>query len=360
MRIITHSALLGCLVAGACPAQTAASSPAGYEFVEGSGDQRNLLGTEPRLRYQQIDSTTQSPLLNRGRLMFRRDGHLFNNAQYAARTIEFELVMGEGDITAFTDNFANNIKANAATVLAKKKISFPDWTQAPALPPAANTAVLVLDQPWSYLGKQATGNDWIWEARIYGNDRAGADYPFDFQVVVANAAFGQRAPSRSGHYDLGTGCQVARGESHMNIDVFNYGNKFTLDAHLHSVPNAPVFFTIGFYNANLTHPQLCATVFAVPGIAFPVGPADANGDVDVDIDPIQYDPTWIGLDLYAQAAAPDGSQQGIPVALSSGAKMTIPPDPRGPAVGHLWALDPGATMAAFGPLPGGVIVHTDF
>ena len=47
-----------------------------------------------------------------------------------------------------------------------------------------------------------------------------------------------------------------------------------------------------------------------------------------------------------------------PLALSSGAKLTVPGDPQGPAVGRLWAPDPNATTATAGPVAGGIIAHT--
>ena len=187
-----------------------------------------------------------------------------------------------------------------------------------------------LDVPWTYFGKQATGNDFLWEIRVWSNSAAGQDYPLDLAYVVPNATFGQKNPSRSGHVDLGAGCKVALGEAHLDIDVFNYGTKFTLDAHLHTAPNTPVTLAMGPFDANLSHPLLCTKLHVSVGVFTPVGVAGPTGDFDIDIDPITYTPSWIGQDLYFQTIAPDPSQPGtvLPVALSSGAKVTIPGDPQ--------------------------------
>ncbi len=335
------------------------SSPVGFEYAEGAGESRDLLGTERLLRYQQIDSTTLTALTNRSRIAFRRDGQLPPSAEYGPRTIELEVLFAESDIAALSPVFISNYKANAVTVVTRKRVQFPDWSAMPVQPPAPLDAVLPLDQTWSYAGKLATGNDWLWEVRVFDNDQAGKEYPFDLDYVVPNAVFGQLRPTRSGHIDLGSGCQVpVRGESHMDIDIWNHKAKFTLDAHLHTVANAPVAFTLGFFNANLSLPGFCTKIYALPGVSFLAGVADPNGDLDLSIDPIPYNPGLIGTDFYVQAAAPDPSQTGVPIALSSGAVMTVPPDPRGPAIGRLWSKNPNASFATFGPIPGGIILHT--
>src|SRR5262245_59857325 len=107
------------------------SSPSGFEFVEGGGDSRDLLGTEPRLRYQQVDATCLGALTNRSRVAFRRDGQLPASAAYGARTIELEMLFAETDIAAVSPVFAANYKANAVTVVARKRVQFPAWTQVP-------------------------------------------------------------------------------------------------------------------------------------------------------------------------------------------------------------------------------------
>ena len=147
----------------------------------------------------------------------------------------------------------------------------------------------------------------------------------------------------------------------MDVDVFNYGNRFTLDAHLHTTPNAPVTLMIGLFNANLSHPSLCTKLHVIGIVNLAVGIAGPTGDFDIDIDPIAYNAAYIGTDMYFQTVSPDASQAAggyWPVALSSGAKLTVPGDPQCPAVGRLWAPDPNATAATIGPVAGGIIVHT--
>ena len=351
----------------ACAAPAAAqgfvSSPKGYEFTEGSSDERYVLGSWPTLRFQQIDSTNDDPLPNIGQLGFRRDGRLFTSPLYPGRTIDMEIVMAESDIDNLSTTFATNYVANQLKVVNRKTIQFPDWSQQSILPPSPLTAIVALDVPWSYSGKTASGNDLLWEVRVWSNSEAGKEYPFDLAYVVPNATFGTTLnPTRSGHTDLGSGCQVALGEAHMDIDIFNFGSKFTLDAHLHTAPNQPVTLMIGLFNANLSHPSLCTKLHVLGVVNLGVGVAAGNGDFDIDIDPIAYNAAYIGQDLFFQTVAPDASQTAggfMPVALSSAAKITVPEDPRPPAVGRLWAADPAATTALFGPVAGGIILHTN-
>jgi len=348
------------LLCGSLAAQGFVSSPTGYEFSEGSSDSRDVLGTMPLLRYQQVDSTSGA-LSNRTQLAFRRDGWLFTSSEYRARTIDVEVVMAESSVENLSSTFASNYLGNQAVVVTRKQIQLPDWTQRPIVPPASLDAIIPLDTAWSYAGKQASNRDMLWEFKVWGNTEAGREYPFDLEYVIPNATFGTRAPSRSGHVDLGSGCQVALGEAHMDVDVFNYGNKFTLDAHLHTAPNSPVTLMIGLFNANLSHPALCAKLHVIGIVNIAVGIAGPTGDFDIDIDPITYNPAYIGADMYFQTVAPDTSQASggyWPLALSSGAKLTVPGDPQGPAVGRLWAPDPNATTATAGPVAGGIIAHT--
>ena len=363
--VLTTACLLGASLPLAAQSITTTSSPAGYVYQEGGGESRDVLGSEPKLRYQQIDSTLQYGVYNRNRISFRRDGRLFTNADYGARAIEIEIVMAEGDISSFGPTFASNYQGNVTTVVPKTRVQFPDWSQQPTQLPAAASGHLTIPfaQSWSYAGKLASGNDLLWEVRVHSNTQAGKDYPFDFQTVVENSVFGQLVPTRSGHLDLGRGCSLgARGEAHMDIDIWNFGTKFTLDAHLHTKPSAPVFMMLGFNNANLSLPGYCARIFVNPalgGIMFQVGISDPNGDMCIDLDPLPYHAALIGRDLYAQTVAPDASQPGVPVILSSGAKMTVSGNPRGPAVGRSWAYDPAAATAAVGPDTGGIIILLD-
>ncbi len=341
----------------AAPQGPVTASPAGMLYVEGGGDSRDVLGTLAKTRYQQIDSTLVWPLTGIRSLSLRRDGRLGADPAYGARTVDLELILAEGDINNFSRTFANNHVANAVTVLPRKQVQFPDWSAAPGQVPSSALLTLPFAQPFHYSGASVSGRDLVWDVKIYSNSAAGSDYPFDLEQVVPNAIFGQLVPTRSGHVDLGFGCQVATGESHMDIDIWNFGSKFTLDAHLHTAANAPVILNLGFFNAGLKPPGFCATIFALPGIALPVGMSNGIGDMDIDIDPIPYNPAIIGMDVYAQCVAPDASQPGVPLALSSGAKMTIPTDPRGPAMGRLWSTDPAATRGANGPFAGGIVAQ---
>ena len=88
------------LLCGSLAAQGFVSSPTGYEFSEGSSDSRDVLGTMPLLRYQQVDSTSGA-LSNRTQLAFRRDGWLFTSSEYRARTIDVEVRWPDGTMERF-------------------------------------------------------------------------------------------------------------------------------------------------------------------------------------------------------------------------------------------------------------------
>ena len=351
-----HPLILLALAAPVAAQGAFTSAPTGLEFREGGSDSRDVLGTEPQLRYQQIDSTPSVlPLVRQ--VAFRRDGRVLSSPAYAGRTVDLELLLGESDLTAISTTFDANYAAPPTIAFTRKQVQFPDWTTPNTLPGQLDL-VLPLDQAWTYLG--ASGPDVLWEVRIYGNSAAGQEYPFDLEYVVPGGTFQQNQPVRSGHIDLGIGCQVALGEAHMDVDVWNYKTKFTLDAHLHITPNAPVSLLIGTFNANVITPVLCSTLHVVDGFALPVGVTGPTGDFDIDLDPLPYNSSWIGLDLVTQCIAPDATQTGgpvLPIALSSGAQLKIPPDPQPPAVGRIWALDPNAVAATVGPIPGGIVAH---
>ncbi len=334
------------------------TSPQGYEYVEGGSDSRDLLGTEPRLRYQQIDATNTRTLASRDRVAFRRDGWLFDNPAYGPRTIELELVLGESNLKTISTTFATNYRANTAVAVARKFISFQDWSLRPAVPPATETNVILLDQQWSYLGKVATGNDLLWEVRVFSNSQAGQDYPFDFDYVVPNATFGPVTPSSSTNLVLSPGCVVGGTRQVLWPAVLNHGTKFELVATSAQGPlGMPHFLLLDAQDLALSLPALCNPLHALAA-TLPMGVSNPIGEASVQLN-FAHNPWLIGRDLYLQAAAPDLGRPGIQVSLSSGVQVAVPPDPPTPAIGRVWALDPTAATATVGPVAGGIILYTN-
>lgn len=358
---LLSAATLAVCVPLAAQADHFTTSPEGYENTEGGSDSRDLLGTEPLLRYQQIDTTNTRSMSNRVKMAFRRDGHLLDNPEYGPRMIDLEVVMAESDLSTISTAFANNYKTNMAVVFSRKMVSFADWTLRPATLPGPIENIILLDQPWSYAGKTATGNDLLWEVRVFGNDHAGKEYPFDFDYIDPNTTFGTPPPVRSEDTTLGPGCTVPGQSEEFDLDpaVLNYGNQFELEGEVSAGPiGVPVTTIISGQDANLTVPFLCAPVRALPGIMIPFGPTSGSGFASMPTIQLPYNAAWIGIDLYMQAVAPCmGCQSGL--ALTRGVQLAIPEDPPTPAIGRVWALDPNAPVATYGPTPGGIIIYTN-
>ncbi|MEM7199561.1 MAG: hypothetical protein AAF628_04805 [Planctomycetota bacterium] len=335
--------------------------PQGYDTTEGNSDSRDLIGTQPLLRYQQIDATATRGLLQRQEIAFRRDGRLPDNTSYGPRTIELEVVLAEGDLDTISTDFAANYQRNMSMVVARKSVSFDDWLFAPTVPPGDVSNAIFFDQLWDYSGVTASGNDLLWEIRVYSNDQAGQDYAFDFEYVVPNAKFGfPKVPTRGMGDSLSTGCTVPGQTNPLtaSITILNdLQNMQWQSATWYGVAGAPVILLVDGQDWAAPLPTLCTTLHAVLA-SVPHGIADAAGHTSFGFT-MPYRPRLVGQDLYVQAVTPDASQSGMPMALSNGLKVTVPSDPQDPVVGRVWALDPTASTATVGPLPGGIVLFTN-
>jgi hypothetical protein len=333
------------------------SSPQGYETVEGNMS-IDLIGKEPLLRFQQIDSLTLGSKTNRNRFGLRRDGLAGVNPAFGARTLDMELVAGEGHLASASTTFDDNYIAGTKTVIiARKSVSFPDWTVNPVTPPQSEPqwAILLLDAPWGYDGKVATGTDLVWEVRVWGSSAAGSSYPMDADIAAPTVLQGITA-------GLGSGCITAGQASAMTItaDNFNYGTKFSLTFRVtRAAANQPVTFLLGAQKQVTNLPGFCADLQIIPIMGLAIGSTDAAGAMTTIIDPIAYNATLINMAFEAQAVVMDPSQ-ATGLALSPGRESIIAIDPPvGSAVKHLWALDPDATVATSGLVNGGIILHTN-
>jgi hypothetical protein len=355
---ITSAAILAVSVPLAAQEDHFTASPQGYEAIEGN-QSIDLIGKEALLRYQQIDSLTLGAKTSRKRFAFRRDGLLPVNPAYAARVVDIELTVGEGNLATASTTFDDNYLAGTKTVvMARKNVSWPDWIINPVVPPQPEPqwAILVLDAPpWTYGGKAATGNDFVWEVRVWGNDHAGAAYPMDADTAMPTVLQG----ATSG---VGTGCTTVGQTGAMTItaDNFNHGTKLALRLGVgRSAPNQPVTFLFGAQQQLMTLPGFCANLQILPIIGMPLGSTDAVGALTTMIDPIAYNPMLVGMAFYAQGVVMDPNQV-TGLALTPGRKSIVASDPpTGPGVKHLWALDPDATVATSGLVNGGIILHTN-
>lgn len=336
------------------------TAPEGYNYVEGESSSDDLLGTEPRLRFQQIDTTKFDDMFLRDRIAFRRDGRTPDDFSFLGRTIELEVVFSESDLANVSTTFANNYKANTATVIARKKVSFADLSFAPTVLPAGQTTVIPLDQIWSYAGRPATGRDFLWEVKVFSNTAAGQRYPLDVAYPVANASFSNQTPNVARAQRLSIGC-VANGQTNpftLVMQLGNDGNRFHWQSTTwYGTANAPVVLLVDSQDQALSVPSLCTTAHAIAA-SIPHGTSDSAGMSNFAFSLLR-NRALLGADLYAQAITADASQPGTPIAISGGVKVTVPTDPPQPRLGRLWALDPTANTATVGPVPGGIILWTN-
>ncbi|MEM7206060.1 MAG: hypothetical protein AAF628_37745 [Planctomycetota bacterium] len=336
------------------------TSPEDYDFVEGNSFSDDLLGSVPQLRYQQIDATNSRQLLATNRIAFRRDGRALASSAAGPRNVELEVVCAESDIDSISTNFASNYLANESVVVSRITVSFDDWVLPQGLAATATNTVW-FDQLWDYTGTTMSGHDLLWELRVYNNDSAGQPYPFDFEYAVRGASFGTPVPMPSVNTTLSTGCTVGSFTNAHSLRpvILNDGSTFRLQADSMFGPTgAPTFMFIDAIDRGLPVPGLCDTLHATLAL-IPMGTSDpVFGVTQTSLD-LPYQSSAIGAPIYAQAVAPDASQSGIQVSVSSAVQMDIPQDPPKPLLGRVWALDPMATDATAGPLPGGIIIWTN-
>lgn len=89
-------------------------------------------------------------------------------------------------------------------------------------------------------------------------------------------------------------------------------------------PYAPGVLVLGFAPATFRLPGLCSDVLLTPSISVPIGQASPLGAVtNFGLENIPS-AGMVGRPLYAQAAYLDPGQPGLPVALSSGTRITFP------------------------------------
>ena len=335
------------------------TSPEGFDNSEGNGVSNDLLGTEPLLRYQQIDGTNLRSMTNRVKMAFRRDGWTPDNPAYGPRTIELEVVMSESNLANISTVFANNYTTNTATVVNRKFVNFEDWSLRPVLPPAIESNIIPFDVTWNYAGKTAGSGDLLWEVKVYSNTSAGVNYPFDFDLADPNASFGTKIPTRSVATNLGTGC-ISTGRTSpytASVTILNDKTNFTWQASTsNAVPLAPAVMFIDVADLNLSLPGLCEPIHALLA-SYLQGTASATGSTSFTTT-FPHNSWMIGQSVVIQAMSPDAPKT-LGVSMSRGQTVTIPADPNEPVLGRVWALNPNASIATVGPFPGGIIIYTN-
>ena len=337
------------------------SSPVGYTWTEGESA-LSLLGSNATVRYQQIDSTNGG-MPDRNRIAFRRDNTLPVGVNYTARTVEVEVLFAESDLGAMSTNFECNYKANASVVFARKLVNFPDWTLPSPTSPAPHDLQIPLDNRWSYAGKAVTGNDFLWEVRIWSNTAAGQPYPFDFALPNASAT----VAAIRGHEELGVGCRASGHPepSHLETFFINTRSQIIMDVEIvASAKNQPHILLMSLLQQTISLSSMC-TLFhpGRPMFTLPLGTTDNEGHLEACLRfPFR---SAGGLAPILQAVAADPTQQSpfMPLTLTQGNRTTIPGFPAGPraTVGYMYTTEDEDHWhhADFGPLPGGIILMTN-
>jgi hypothetical protein len=300
------------------------TSPAGYLTTEGSSNHDYILFRYNDLRWQQLDATsvnTQPTVVTR--ISWRRDGTSANDPTWTARTIDIGVYLAHSVMPgAISETYDANYLTPPLNAFVSRPVNLPDWTQQPATPPAPWNLAIQLDQPWVY-----NGNDpFLWELRITNNNTA-SDYGNDFQSIP-----GSTQAVNSGT-TIGTGC-VATGQTTAMALAGSFQNQFVRMRAAYTVSRAPAmaptYLFLDRVNSNLQLPGLCTTLVAMPVLAVAMGLADANGGATLAVDNIPHAGS-VGVTLYAQAAAIDPGQTGLPLALSNGRSNAFPATPATPA-----------------------------
>ena len=128
------------------------------------------------LRMQQAMADWMGPPQKIASILFRRDGYLAANPDYAARTLEVTVTMSEVAATGVTGTFANNYGVPPVTVFTKKNVQAPDAKALPNRAPAEPwNFEIVFDTQFNYSGSRAL----LYELVVTNTSAPGKSYPLD-------------------------------------------------------------------------------------------------------------------------------------------------------------------------------------
>lgn len=352
--MLLRSLILSSVIASALAAQ-GFTSPAGLITTEGSSNHDYILFKYNDLRWQQLDDTSLgiNPM-QVTRISWRRDGVVALDPTWIARTIDIKVVLSDSvQAGAISEGFDANYLGAPTVAFASRPVSLPDWTAAPAVPPAPFDLNLTLDAPWVYTGV----NSYLWELQVT-NNASNSDYGNDFQ-----SATGSTGTSNSGTI-IGTGC-IATGQTAamtLACALKNQVSRFRAGYTVTRAPAlAPAVLFIDGANANLPFPGLCANLIAMPTLQVGMGNADAAGAITFALENIPFQPSTVGVTIYSQAIAIDVGQAGLPVALSPGRSNVFPATPATPTtVSRVYEYRLAAgSMRAASVWTGGIVTLLD-
>jgi hypothetical protein len=293
-------------------------SPPGAEFEEGyaaSAVQFGFADASTESRTQQLDETFVgyvNGMVLRG-IGWRRDSGKGPNS--IKRTGDIELVMSHADFANASGTFAQNYKGTPTTVFTKKQVNLPDWTVAPAYPPASFDLLLPFDVPFVYNRIDAL----LYDLKVT-NLSSPLAYHMDFfrdnQLVQA---YGQWPAL------LGAGCTTKNGEFVQSCLLRASSAGFEILFRLWGAPSSTqVFALVGASDPNLTLPNLCGTLHSDLVAIVPIATSQADGTLPpTAIFRTPWAAAYASITLYMQCLALDPT---LPygIALSSAQRCPAP------------------------------------
>lgn len=305
------------------------------------------------IRLQQVAAEAKGVPGSYRAISFRRNARTYLQTG-VARTVELELRMGGADFARFESRFARNWVTGPVLVVARRKVSLPDWRQRPSKGPAKFDARIVFDRLFAHDGKQAL----LWEVAVYSNTSTSA-YPADL------AGKGESFTGAS-YRTVQNGCPTNTSKGAVlgftvDADFRTTGRTSELLFLTARAPaGAPVTVLMGLTDPKFSVPGLCAPLRASPDALVGLGVADGQGFVaPVFFHGGAWNPSWQDRVLYTQGVAPDATQGNLPLALSTAGRLQLPSRPPiGPVVRRIYAFSLRATTAG-GPYEGGAVIRLD-
>ncbi len=307
MRITLLPALL---FVSSLAAQSYTVSPS--EFTNYRGNSNNTFPFSYATgRYQQIHGDLKgSPKLLQG-MTFRRA-----QSNTVARSLVLTINLGDSSYAARSSTFASNFTGTPVAVLPQSTVNFPDWSVASGLIPEPFTAVVPFTTPFAYTGV----NDFCWEFLIDGNSTT-ASRPTD--------AYSNTTTMYAALAPLGTGCIVGTNTlpmtQTMNVTTSTSTTNLSFGGSILRGPaSAAAVMMVGVVNLDLTIAGLCEKLFPLTVWSFNIN-LGTTGSGSMTTLATPHNAAWAGAQVFSQTAALDANQPGLPVALSNGTAVTLPP-----------------------------------
>ena len=320
-------------------AQSYLYSPTVCDFHEGTS--QNTYPFHTSFHYQQVHADTKGTIKLITGLAWRRDCIQSFTGVHTPRTLDAELIMGDGNFATTSGTFASNYTNTPVKVFNRKNLNCPDHTVAPEFQPAVWDVTALFDTPYVYLGTQ----DLVYEIVVHSSTST-VGYYCDAYVPTSLAG---------GFSSAGGGCTTSNGVMRLrsNIVSTTTTNAWTASWAVTGGPSSrTTAVMVGFTNPSLTLPGLCspARLYTDNALFTLTGTTTAAGAIASLPTPalsVPFTQSLVGLILTAQAASIDPTQPGLGVSASNGNAVQLPPQmPASAQIGRVYAF--GSPSAATG------------